>query len=212
MESAPPGRFETPEEDPDPTGHPGTLEDDPLAQFVGPSGESDPRPNRGPSEGQTNETVVTAELTDSPSRSLCCLQIITFLPFVIVIALASSIGSSFLDDATRTGYVALAMLPFVVGLSVKSWGLGTILQQGYAGELARWSFCFVRMQSELTLPLGLAAINWLHRWMGRLLWLVVTIHVIAYMTAFGKDGTLADEMKRRVSVRRPIDPISVGLS
>ncbi|KAL7410639.1 hypothetical protein BDY24DRAFT_443810 [Mrakia frigida] len=106
--------------------------------------------------------------------NLSVLQIITFLPFVIVVALASSIGSSFLGDATRTGYVSLAMLPF-------------ILQQGYA------------------------AINWLHRWMGRLLWFIVTIHVAAYMVAFGRDGTLAEEMKRRVNINAWISYFGLNL-
>jgi hypothetical protein len=48
------------------------------------------------------------------------------MPFVIVAAVACTFDSSFLADATRTGYVALALLPFVSALSIKTWGLGTV--------------------------------------------------------------------------------------
>lgn len=42
-------------------------------------------------------------------------QMVILSPFVVATVLACTINSSFLGDAARTGFVPLAMLPFVIG-------------------------------------------------------------------------------------------------
>ena len=54
---------------------------------------------------------------------------------ILVVLLASFVGSNVLTDSTRTGYVAITAVPCVITLGNKVFGLGTILQVGCIGEL-----------------------------------------------------------------------------
>ncbi|KAF8340632.1 uncharacterized protein EI90DRAFT_3117135 [Cantharellus anzutake] len=94
----------------------------------------------------------------------------------LVVFLASFVGSNVMTDSTRTGYVAITLVPCVIMLGNKVFGLGTILQVGYA------------------------TINWFHRWLGRLLFLITTVHVIAYLTIFAQTHTMHSEMSKSSNI------------
>lgn len=51
---------------------------------------------------------------------------------IVFVTIASFSGSNYLTDSTRTGYVAITLVPCVIALGNKVFGVGTILQVGYA--------------------------------------------------------------------------------
>lgn len=51
---------------------------------------------------------------------------------IVIITIACFAGSNYLTDSTRTGYVAITLVPCVILLGNKVFGVGTITQVGYA--------------------------------------------------------------------------------
>ncbi|CAD6590389.1 MAG: hypothetical protein TREMPRED_005719 [Tremellales sp. Tagirdzhanova-0007] len=80
--------------------------------------------------------------------------------------------ASFLTDASRSTLVVMFFMTFTAGLGIKAGGIGTWLAYGYT------------------------AVNFLHRWTGRLVLLLSTLHVIAYLVVFYKDGIAKVEMAK----------------
>ncbi|KAJ9115815.1 hypothetical protein QFC22_004956 [Naganishia vaughanmartiniae] len=95
---------------------------------------------------------------------------------VVVFALALGLGvagwcqASFLTHASRSTLVVMAIMSLTAGFGVKAFGVGTWLQVGYT------------------------AVNFLHRWLGRLVLLLATLHVIAYLVVFYRAGVAKEQM------------------
>lgn len=91
-----------------------------------------------------------------------------FLVIVFVWALGIGVAAwcqaSFLTHASRSTLVAMAIMSLTAGFGVKAFGVGTWLQVGYT------------------------AVNFVHRWLGRLVLLLATLHVIAYLVVFYRAG------------------------
>lgn len=87
------------------------------------------------------------------------------LLWVITLGLAAWCQSAFLTHASRATLIIMGLVALSAALGVKSGGIGT------------WTSC------------GYAAINYLHRWTGRLVLLLSTLHVIAYLVVFYKAGS-----------------------
>jgi len=96
------------------------------------------------------------------------LPLSNFLVVVTIWAAGSGVAgwcqASFLTDASRSTLVVMFFMALAAGLSIKAGGVGTWLTYGYT------------------------AINFLHRWTGRLVLLLSTLHVVAYLVVFYKDG------------------------
>jgi ferric-chelate reductase len=73
--------------------------------------------------------------------------------------------AAFLTDASRSTLVIMCLAALTAGLGVKSGGIGTWVVYGYT------------------------AVNFLHRWTGRLVLLLSTLHVLAYLIVFYKAGS-----------------------
>lgn len=73
--------------------------------------------------------------------------------------------ATFLTDASRSTLVVMSLLALTAGLGIKSGGIGTWVVHGYT------------------------AVNFLHRWTGRLIVLLSTLHVIAYLVVFYQAGS-----------------------
>lgn len=90
---------------------------------------------------------------------------------VAVFALALGLGvagwcqAAFLTHASRSTLVIMAIMTLTAALGVKAFGVGTLLQIGYT------------------------SVNFLHRWLGRLVLLLATLHVVAYLVVFYKAGS-----------------------
>jgi ferric-chelate reductase len=89
---------------------------------------------------------------------------------VVIFAMALGLGiagwcqAAFLTHASRSTLVIMAIMSLTAGFGVKAFGVGTWLQVGYT------------------------AVNFLHRWLGRLVVLLATLHVVAYLVVFYKAG------------------------
>ncbi|KAJ9094738.1 hypothetical protein QFC21_005896 [Naganishia friedmannii] len=95
---------------------------------------------------------------------------------VVVFALALGLGvagwcqAAFLTNASRSTLVIMAIMSLTAGFGVKAFGVGTWLQVGYT------------------------AVNFLHRWLGRMVILLATLHVIAYLVVFYRAGVAKEQM------------------
>ncbi|KAF9506869.1 hypothetical protein BS47DRAFT_1489162 [Hydnum rufescens UP504] len=111
-----------------------------------------------------------------PRINLTASQFFVLLATTIVITVACFTNSNVITDSTRTGYIAITLLPCVIGLGNKVFGVGSIVQVGYA------------------------SVNWLHRWLGRLLFVVSTLHTIAYMVIFAQTNSMKTEMSKASNI------------
>lgn len=90
---------------------------------------------------------------------------------VVVVIWAAGLGvagwcqATFLTDASRSTLVVMSLAALTAGLGLKSGGIGTWVVHGYT------------------------AVNFLHRWTGRLVLLLSTLHVIAYLVVFYQAGS-----------------------
>jgi ferric-chelate reductase len=127
-------------------------------------------------------TLDKAPLQTRPPRRLKHLHLslpIYTIPFldlplpqflVVVFSLALGLGvagwcqAAFLTHASRSTLVIMAIMSLTAGFGVKAFGVGTWLQVGYT------------------------AVNFLHRWLGRLVLLLATLHVVAYLVVFYRAG------------------------
>jgi ferric-chelate reductase len=73
--------------------------------------------------------------------------------------------ATFLTDASRSTLVVMSLLALTAGLGIKAGGIGTWVVHGYT------------------------AVNFLHRWTGRVVLLLSTLHVIAYLVVFYQAGS-----------------------
>lgn len=73
--------------------------------------------------------------------------------------------ATFLTHASRSTLVIMFFMSLTAGLGVKSGGIGTWVVYGYT------------------------AVNFLHRWTGRLVLLLSTLHVVAYLVVFYRAGS-----------------------
>ncbi|WWD19441.1 hypothetical protein CI109_103901 [Kwoniella shandongensis] len=80
--------------------------------------------------------------------------------------------ASFLTHASRSTLIVMALLSLTAALGVKSGGVGTWVTYGYT------------------------SVNFLHRWTGRLVLLLTTLHVIAYLIVFQRAGIARQEMRK----------------
>ncbi|ORY23691.1 hypothetical protein BCR39DRAFT_590872 [Naematelia encephala] len=80
--------------------------------------------------------------------------------------------ADFLTDASRSTLVVMFFLSLTAGLGIKAGGVGTWLAYGYT------------------------AVNFLHRWTGRLVLLLSFLHVTAYLVVFYKAGIAKQEMAK----------------
>jgi ferric-chelate reductase len=91
--------------------------------------------------------------------------ILVSLLWIAGLGIAGWCQSAFLTEASRSTLVIMALATFTAALGVKSGGVGTWVVQGYT------------------------AVNFLHRWAGRLVLLLATLHVIAYLVIFYRAGS-----------------------
>ncbi|KAJ9091924.1 hypothetical protein QFC21_007037 [Naganishia friedmannii] len=100
------------------------------------------------------------------------------LPQFVVVAFVWAIGlgvaawsqTAFLTQASRSTLVVMAIMSLTAAFGAKAFGVGTWLQIGYT------------------------AVNFLHRWLGRMVILLSTLHVIAYLVVFYRAGVFMKEM------------------
>ena len=80
------------------------------------------------------------------------------------VGIAAWCQANFLRDASRSTLVVLVFITLAAALGVKAGGVGTWMQIGYT------------------------AVNFMHRWTGRLVLLLSTLHVVAYLVLFFQAG------------------------
>ena len=94
--------------------------------------------------------------------------LVVFVIWAAGLGVAGWCQASFLTDASRSTLVVMFFVALTAGLGMKAGGIGTWLAYGYT------------------------SVNFLHRWTGRLVLLLSTLHVIAYLVVFYKDGGESD--------------------
>ncbi len=107
--------------------------------------------------------------------------IVMFTLLAAGLGVAGWCQGSFLTDASRSTLVIMFFLALTAGLGIKAGGIGSWLSYGYT------------------------AINFLHRWTGRLVLLLSTLHVVAYLVVFYKYGSefiLFDLMPKLTGISR----------
>jgi ferric-chelate reductase len=85
--------------------------------------------------------------------------------WTVCLGVAGWCQSAFLTDASRSTLVVMALASLTAALGVKSGGIGTWLSHGYT------------------------AVNFLHRWTGRIVLLLSFLHVVAYLVVFYNFGS-----------------------
>lgn len=87
-------------------------------------------------------------------------QSIVLTIYTIIIAWASLVGSNIFTDENRTGYLAMSQIPVVVALATKNNIIGGLLGQGYE------------------------RLNYIHRYMGRILVILANIHALHHRKSY----------------------------
>lgn len=82
--------------------------------------------------------------------------------WVVALGISAWCQSAFLTHASRATLILMGLTTFTVTLGVRSGGIGTLIAHGYT------------------------TVNFLHRWTGRLVLLLSTLHVVAYLVIFYK--------------------------
>jgi len=97
------------------------------------------------------------------------LSLPEFLTVIILwaagLGVAAWCQSAFLTHTSRSTLIIMALMSLTAALGLKAGGVGTWIVKGYT------------------------AINFLHRWTGRLVWFLATLHVVAYLVVFQKAGS-----------------------
>lgn len=81
--------------------------------------------------------------------------------------------SSPVNNITRAGFVCISQAPVVVLLGVKNGPIGVLLGKGYE------------------------KLNYIHRWVGQLMFLAALFHVVGYLVKWTKTGTIAIASKNQ---------------
>lgn len=122
-----------------------------------------------------------AKVADCCRRSYLSLSIgqwVLVLAYMAATIACFTVGTDFAQNANRPGYIAVAQLPVILLLSLKS---------------------------PLPIPVFLPSLsyehyNFLHRWAGRTLWLAATVHMSIYITQWRERGQ-TDQIWKSKSVR-----------
>ena len=91
--------------------------------------------------------------------------ILVTLSVVAVLGVAAWCQSAFLTHTSRSTLIIMCLVCLAAALSIKVGGIGTWTAKGYA------------------------AVNFLHRWIGRMIVLLAILHVVAYIVAFYRAGS-----------------------
>ncbi|KAG6864732.1 hypothetical protein C0991_007474 [Blastosporella zonata] len=110
----------------------------------------------------------------SPGFSVSQAAVITF--YFSALTYAAFYKSSPFSDPVRTGWVAATQLPFVVALATKNNILGTLI--GFTYE----------------------KLNYLHRFIGRLVVIAVNIHSLGYFYKWSIAGTFQQSIKKPYAI------------
>ncbi|KAK4686481.1 isovaleryl-CoA dehydrogenase, partial [Tremellales sp. Uapishka_1] len=98
--------------------------------------------------------------------------VVVLVLWIVGVGVAAWCQTNFLTDASRSTLIIMALLSLTAALGIKGGGVGTWIQVGYT------------------------AVNFLHRWTGRLVILLSTLHVVAYLAVFARDGVFKAEMAK----------------
>lgn len=109
------------------------------------------------------------QVADCCRRSYFSLSIgqwVLVLAYIIAAVCSFTVGTDFKQNANRPGYIAVAQLPVLILMSLKS---------------------------PLPIPVFVPSLsyehyNFLHRWVGRTIWLAVTVHMSIYITQWRQAG------------------------
>ncbi|KDN43271.1 hypothetical protein RSAG8_06238, partial [Rhizoctonia solani AG-8 WAC10335] len=89
------------------------------------------------------------------------------------VMVAMFLFSNPVDNCTRAGFVCISQAPIVVLFGVKNGPVGTLLGKSYE------------------------KLNYIHRWVGQLMFLSALFHVVGYLVKWTKTGTLSIAAKRQ---------------
>ena len=114
-------------------------------------------------------------LRTSPGFSIA--QSLIFFIYLICLVYATFYGSNIFTDQTRTGWIAIAQLPFLFLLAQKNNVLGLLLGFGY--EKVIISRCPNKKKKDHP-EISSLQLNFLHRFGGRLVVLAANIHALCH--------------------------------
>lgn len=100
-------------------------------------------------------------------------QYTILMAYLGVVCVAMFLFSNPVNNVTRAGFVCVSQAPIVVLFGVKNGPIGTLLGKGYE------------------------KLNYIHRWVGQLMFLSALFHVVGYLVRWTKTGTLAIAAKRQ---------------
>lgn len=100
-------------------------------------------------------------------------QYTVLMVYLGVMIVAMFLFSSPVNNITRAGFVCISQAPVVVLLGVKNGPIGALLGKGYE------------------------KLNYIHRWVGQLMFLSALFHVVGYLVKWTKTGTIAIASKRQ---------------
>ncbi|KAG8789513.1 hypothetical protein FRC12_013472 [Ceratobasidium sp. 428] len=101
-------------------------------------------------------------------------QYTVLMIYLGAIIVALFLFSSPVNNITRAGYVCVSQIPVVVLLGVKNGPIGALLGKGYE------------------------KLNYIHRWVGQLMFLAALFHVVGYLVKWTKTGTIAIAAKNQI--------------
>ncbi|QRW07167.1 Ferric reductase like transmembrane component [Ceratobasidium sp. AG-Ba] len=100
-------------------------------------------------------------------------QYTVLMVYLGAIIVAMFLFSSPVNNITRAGFVCISQAPVVVLLGVKNGPIGALLGKGYE------------------------KLNYIHRWVGQLMFLAALFHVVGYLVKWTKTGTIAIASKNQ---------------
>ncbi|PFH47037.1 hypothetical protein AMATHDRAFT_153113 [Amanita thiersii Skay4041] len=100
------------------------------------------------------------------------LQVLIMVAYLAVLLYPFIYRSNFLVEAQRAGWIAVAQLPFLIAFAAKNNVVGWLLGVGYQN------------------------LNFLHRYIGRLIVLAANVHSIDYFYRWSFEGTVALNFRR----------------
>ncbi|KAG8694759.1 hypothetical protein FRC08_008277 [Ceratobasidium sp. 394] len=101
-------------------------------------------------------------------------QYTVLMLYLGAVIVAMFLFSSPVNNITRAGFVCISQAPVVVLLGVKNGPIGALLGKGYE------------------------KLNYIHRWVGQLMFLAALFHVVGYLVKWTKTGTIAIASKNQV--------------
>ncbi|KAH7338359.1 hypothetical protein B0J17DRAFT_662222 [Rhizoctonia solani] len=114
-----------------------------------------------------------SKLTSARSDGYSVGQYIILTAYLAGVAVAMFLFSNPVNNCTRAGFVCISQAPIVVLFGVKNGPVGTLLGKSYE------------------------KLNYIHRWVGQLMFLSALFHVVGYLVKWTKTGTLSIAAKRQ---------------